>query len=168
MSDRDDAGDPHVIGPGLLPTPFTADEIRDASGTGKAIRILVEQPDGTRFERVNRFSDCDAEGATLERWRAAAGGGVDGEVVGGRVTWRELQGHAAFPENTTLLSEEVLDLPIGRVECLRYDTRAAEATDAASETFWFARAFPGMPVRFESSTPAGVVRTTVIAVDVVR
>jgi len=163
--------DPHVLGPGLLPTPFTADEIRAASGSGKLIRILVEQPDGERFERVNRFSHCDDVGATLERWLVASDGGVEGEASSGRVTWLELQQHAAFPVDRTTVSEETIDLPIGRVECLRYDTRdgdAADGADAASETFWFARAFPGMPVRYQSQTPAGVVRTTVLAVDVMR
>ncbi|SIN83756.1 hypothetical protein [Agromyces cerinus] len=168
MSDPDDAIDSHLLGPDLLPTPFTADEIRNASGSGTTIRILVEEPDGGAFERVNRFSDCDDDGAILERWRVAPGGGVDGEVARGRVTWRELQGHAAFPAATTSRREEMLDLPIGRVECLRFDTRDDEAPDAPVETFWFARALPGMPVRFESPTPAGVVRTTVLAVEVVR
>lgn len=164
MSDPDD---PHVLGPGLLPTPFTADEIRASSGRGKTIRLLVEQPDGEAFERVNRFTDCDDEGAMLERWRVAPDGGVDGQVASGRVTWLELQGHAAFPAERTTVGEETIELPIGRVECLRYDTRD-EAPDAAVETFWFARAFPGMPVRFESPTPAGLVRTTVLAVEPVR
>ncbi|MFB9308213.1 hypothetical protein BJY17_002321 [Agromyces hippuratus] len=167
MSDPDDAVDPHVLGPGLLPTPFTADEIRAASGAGKLIRILVEQPDGERFERINRFSDCDDEGATLERWLVAADGGVEGEVSSGRVTWRELQGHAAFPDDRTTVTEETIELQIGRVECVRYDTRD-EVPDAAVESFWFARSFPGMPVRFESPTPGGVVRTTVLAVEVMR
>lgn len=167
MSDRFDADDPHVLGPGLLPTPFTADEIRDATGTGKTIHILVEAPGGASFERVNRFTECDDEGATLERWRVTPEGGVDGEVASGRVTWLELQGHAAFPAERTTVGEETIDLAVGRVECLRYDTRD-EAPDAPAETFWFARAFPGMPVRFEASTPAGVVRTTVLAVDVMR
>ncbi|WP_139415834.1 hypothetical protein [Agromyces laixinhei] len=159
--------DPHLLGPGLLPTPFTADEIRDASGSGKTIRILVEEPGGETFERVNRFSDCDDEGATLERWRVAVDGEVDGEVASGRVTWRELQGHAAFAAERTTLTEETLELPIGSVECLRYDTRD-ETPDAPIETFWFARAFPGMPVRYESPTPAGIVCTTVLAVEATR
>ncbi|KRC61407.1 hypothetical protein ASE14_11050 [Agromyces sp. Root81] len=65
--------DPHVLGPGLLPTPFTADEIRAASGSGKLIRILVEQPDGETFERINHLIDCDDEGATVEHWPTPAG-----------------------------------------------------------------------------------------------
>ena len=37
-----DSPDPHVLGPGLLPTPFTADEIRVACGSGRTMRLLVE------------------------------------------------------------------------------------------------------------------------------
>ena len=131
-------------------------------------RLDVEQPDGERFERVNRFSDCDAEGATLERRLVAADGGAEGEVSAGRVTWLELQWHAAFPAERTTVTEETLELPMGRLECVRYDTREGDVTDAPVESFWFARAFPGMPVRYESPTPAGIVRTTVVAVDVMR
>lgn len=160
--------DPRILGAGLLPTPFTAAEIRAASGAGKTIRLLVEEPDGARYERVNRFSECDDEGATLERWRVAVDGGVDGEVSTARVTWIELQGHAAFPAGRTIVSEDVLELPIGRVECRRYDVRIDDSADAATEIFWFATAHPGMPVRYEVLTPAGTQRTTVVAVDVVR
>ncbi|WP_051159361.1 hypothetical protein [Agromyces subbeticus] len=164
--------DPRVLGPGLLPTPFTADEIRRASGTGKTIRLLVEEPGGQRYERVNRFSNCDDQGATLERWRVAADGGVDGEVSTARVTWHELQGHAAFPIERTTVTDEVLELPIGRLACRRYGVHGDEpgepdeSADAAAETFWFAASHPGMPVRYEVPTPAGTQRTTVIAVDV--
>lgn len=151
--------DPHVIGPGLLPTPFTAAEIRDATGTGKTIRLRVELPDGSAFERVNRFRETDAEGATLDRWN----GESPGDVASGRVTWAELQSHAAFPADRTTLSTETIELPIGRVECLRYDTK--DAPDADTETFWFSTAHPGMPVRFDSPADGGMVRTTVVSVE---
>src|SRR5215207_4051652 len=163
-----DSADPHVLGPGLLPTPFTADEIRVACGSGRTMRLLVEEPDGERYERVSRFRDCDVDGATLERWRVAADGGVDGEVVSGRITWRELQEHAAFPADRTTMSTETLELPIGRVECLRYDTRDDDSADAPVAKFWFARSHQGMPVYREEPTPAGVQRTTMVEVEVAR
>ncbi|WP_157421467.1 hypothetical protein [Agromyces sp. Leaf222] len=127
-----DAGgvpDPHLLGPGLLPTPFTAEEIRVASGTGKTIRLLVELPDGQRFERVNRFVDVDAEGATLEQWRLDAAGGV-GEVSSERVTWRELQEHAAFPAENAATSRGPLDLVLSGerrvLDCLLYEVRHSD------------------------------------------
>jgi hypothetical protein len=140
--------DPHVLGPGLLPTPFTADEIRAGARGGKTIRMLVEEPDGTTYLRVNRFRDADDEGATLERWTSGPTGIVQGEITSSRVTWLELQGHAAFPADLTTLSSETLQLPIGRVDCLRYEVR--ESSDAEPETFWFAIDHPGMPVRYET------------------
>ncbi|WP_194421277.1 hypothetical protein [Microbacterium abyssi] len=144
--------DPHVLGPGLLPTPFTADQIRDAARGGKTIRMLVEEPDGSTRFRVNRFRDPDDEGAMLERWTSGPTGIVEGEITSSRVTWRELQGHAAFPADLTTLSSETLKLPIGRVECLRYEVR--ESADAEPDTFWFATAHPGMPVRYETHPEA--------------
>ncbi|WP_350348506.1 hypothetical protein ABIQ69_00845 [Agromyces sp. G08B096] len=161
------ADDPHVLGPGLLPTPFTADEIRAATGRGKTIRILVEAPGGVRFERINRFTDCDGDGATLARWRltavGAAADAVDGEIARGRVAWRELQGHAAFPADRTTVVEETVELPLGRLACLRYDTR--DRPDDPVETFWVAREHPGMPVRYEVPTPGGVERSTVVSIE---
>lgn len=151
------ASDEHVLGPGLLPTPFTAAEICATSRAGKVIRLLVETEDGERFERVNRFRDGDDEGATLEQWRADA----PDQVLVRRVSWRELQEHAAFPATTTTVTSEMLDLPLGRLECRRYDTPASE--DAPAATFWFALAHPGMPVRFE----VGGERTTVIGIEAI-
>ena len=165
MSDAPELPDPHVLGPGLLPTPFTADEIRAGTASGRTIRLLVEEPEGERYERVSHLTECDDEGATLERWRIAADGGIDGEVARARVTWLELQEHAAFPADRTSVSSETLELPIGRVECLRYDTRVDESADAAAARFWFSPVHQGMPVRYEVSTPAGVQRTTMVAVE---
>jgi len=143
------ASDPHVLGPGLLPTPFTAGEIRASTGAGKTIRLRVYLPDGGVLERVNRFVDPDAKGATLERWSQPD----RSDVSSNRVTWIELQRHAAFDAETTTLSTETLSLPLGELVCLRYQTPDA--------TFWFSPQHPGMPVRYESD---GVV-TTVVTIE---
>ncbi|HWV47929.1 MAG TPA: hypothetical protein VN035_00610 [Microbacterium sp.] len=161
MSDAEP--DAHLLGPGLLPTPFTADEIRRATGGGKTIRIRIDNPDGSRTLRVNRFRETDADGATLDRWTAGPTGIVEGEITSSRVTWLDLQRHAAFPSDRTVLSTETLDLPIGRVECLRYEVRST--ADAEPDTFWFSVAHPGMPVQYETAVDSGIQRTTVIAIE---
>lgn len=140
--------DPHLLGPGLLPTPFTADEIRDATGSGKTIRLLLEGPDGPLGEHVNQFTDTDAEGATLERWAADD----PKAVVSHRVTWAELQGHAAFDAGTTSVSTVSVRTPLGDLTCRRYDTEDG--------VFWFSLAHPGMPVQYESDG----LRTTVLSI----
>ncbi|HEU5223848.1 MAG TPA: hypothetical protein VFU07_09250 [Candidatus Lumbricidophila sp.] len=161
MNDRT-ASESHLLGPGLLATPFTAAEIRDATGAGKTIRIVVDGPGDRRDERVNRFTDCDEFGATLWRWRVPATGARE-QVSSARVTWNELQSHAAFPADRTSVTDETLDLPLGRLECRRYDTR--ETPDAPASTFWFAAAYPGMPVRYEVTTPDGPMRTTILSIE---
>jgi hypothetical protein len=141
--------DPHLLGPGLLPTPFTADEIRDATGAGRLIRLLLEGPDGPMGEHVNRFSDTDEEGATLDRWATED----PNAVVSNRVTWAELQGHAAFDADTTSVSTVSLSTPLGALTCRRYDTDDG--------VFWFSMAHPGMPVQYESDG----LRTTVLSIE---
>lgn len=150
--------DAHVLGPGLLPTPFTADEIREATGAGKTIRLFVESPDGSQHERFNRFEQTDAEGATLRAWFAEN----PADVVTSRVTWTDLQHHAAFPADHTTVTTEAIDIPLGRVECTRYDT--SDGPDAPVETYWFSPAHPGMPVRYEVPLDGGVLRTTVMSI----
>lgn len=144
-----DATDPHLLGPGLLPTPFTAAEIRDATGTGKLIRLQLDGPDGSLGEHVNRFRETDAEGATLDRWAAAD----PKAVVSNRVTWLELQGHAAFDAATTSVSTVSLSSPLGELTCRKYDT--------GDGVFWFSIAHPGMPVLHESEG----LRTTVLSIE---
>ena len=141
--------DPHLLGPGLLPTPFTADEIREATGSGTVIRLLLEGPDGPLGEHVNRFRETDAEGATLDRWDAED----PKAIVSSRVTWAELQGHAAFDAGTTSVSTVSLSSPLGELTCRKYDTEDG--------VFWFSIAHPGMPVLYESDG----MRTTVLAIE---
>ena len=141
--------DPHLLGPGLLPTPFTAAEIRDATGTGLVIHLLLEGPDGPMGEHVNRFRDVDDEGATLDRWAAED----PNAVVSNRVTWTELQGHAAFDAGTTSVSTVSLSTPLGALTCRRYDTDDG--------VFWFSVDHPGMPVQYESDG----LRTTVLSIE---
>jgi hypothetical protein len=158
--------DPHLLDADLLPTPFSADEIREGCPEGRTIRLLVEPAQGEPFERVNRFVDCDESGATLERWRLGADGSIDGEPERARTTWLDLQRHAAFPAEGATRSRETLELPIGRVECLRYDVRMSPPDNAPVATFWFALDHPGMPVRYEQPTGGGVDRTTMVADEV--
>lgn len=148
--------DPHVVAEGLLPTPFTAAEIRDALRAGAVIRVRIEEPDGTTTERINRFSAGDDDGALLESHPADA----PEAAKGARVTWRELQAHAAFPADRTTVATEVIEHPLGRLECRRYDV----ADEDGGSVFWFALAHPGMPVRYETTDATGTTRTTVLAI----
>ena len=76
------------------------------------------------------------------------------EVV---AAWTDLQAHASFPAAITTISHETIDTPLGTVECLRYDV----ANDDHTNTFWFAPAHPGMPIRLTSDAQNGPTTTVV-------
>src|SRR5688572_23478557 len=118
MADQTD--DPHVLASGHAPTPFTADEIRDASGVAKPIRRLVDDAGGPSYHLVSRYLECDDVGATMERARFSLDGAPLGDPQVGRVTWLDLQTHASFPADATTIESEVIDTAIGDLDCLRY------------------------------------------------
>lgn len=144
-----------MLGPGLAPTPFTAAEIRAGCPAGRTIDLLVESPDAAPYVRYNRFISCDETGATIERGRRS--GDAEIESTRGWASWAELQAHAAFPAAATTIVPETIAIPVGTVDCLRYTVRDGGSTTV----FWFAPAFPGMPVRVDR--PQEGTTTTMIA-----
>lgn len=157
----DEIGDPHVLGPGLAPTPFTADEIRGGCPSGRTIRMRVEAVGEAPFDRLSRFVECDETGATLERARWSPEGSPLGEPEVTRVTWAELQGHASFPAEATVIEPERIVTPIGELDCLRYTVRDG----ATEEVFWFAEDLPGMPVTYLTRSGGQVVLTVSVVDD---
>ena len=156
-----DRTDANVLGPGRAPTPFTAEEIRDGCPTGRTIRLLVESDDDEPLVRVNQFVECDADGATIERWRMTADGEPLGPAEKERATWAQLQAHASFPADQTTIALDTIETPIGELECRRYTVR-----DGASlHTFWFATTSPGMPVKYRTEHDGRVITTATVISD---
>lgn len=148
--------DPHALGPDLAPTPFTADEIREGCPDGH--RLLVRtQVDGMTTYHCDPFAAGDAEGGELTQVVTDASGTPVEDPHPSRVTWRELQAHAAFPAAATAVEPERISTPLGELDCLRYDVER----DGGTSTFWFAPEHPGMPVRYRS----GGALVEVVAID---
>jgi hypothetical protein len=143
--------DPHDLGPGLLPTPFSADEVRAGCPAGRMIRLRIESAGAPDVLRGSRYVRVDADGAQIEDSTSTEAGEPLGETRSHWATWRELQEHAAFPEASTVASDVELALPFGVLECRLYTMTEGETV----HRFWFAAAHPGMPVRY-STEEAGV------------
>lgn len=148
--------DPHVLGDGLAPTPFTADEIR--AGCPDGHRVLVRtvrtsERAGEPTFHVSGFEDGDAEGVTITSTPADTTGRPTGDARRTRVTWLDLQRHAAFPAADATVATERIRLEIGERDRLRYEVAGPEGVS----TFWFALEHPGMPVRY--ATPGFAAET---------
>lgn len=142
--------DPRVLHPGHAPTPFTAEQIRAGSPPGRMVTARTEAAGEPDRVDVTLFLETDEDGAMLES---------NGEKH--RVTWRELQGHASYPAAITTIGEDVIDIPLGRMECLSYRV----AADDTASTFWFAKDRPGMPVLFMTESDGAIVSTTFVVAD---
>lgn len=142
--------DPHILHPGHAPTPFTAEEIRQGCPTGRTVTARTEaagEPDGVD---VTVFLVTDEVGAVLESNGTAH-----------RVTWRDLQSHASFPADVTSIDHDLVEIPLGKMECLRYRV----AGDDTVSSFWFARDRPGMPVLFMTERAGSIISTTFVVAD---
>jgi hypothetical protein len=117
------------------PTPYTAEQIRDATRPGRSYTWRLEESGKPPVERTVEFTRVDAEGAELRRDGAAR-----------RVTWEELRKHAEFPRALVTTREETVTVPAGTYDCIVYvvNDRAAGETS----TFYFAKTMPGAPVLF--------------------
>ena len=137
--------DPYQFRVGDRPTPFSAQEIRQGCPPGRTVRALVVRAGEEPYVRVIRFSTGDEEGADQEVWTEMLDGTRLTETETGHSNWRERQGHASMPADRTEVTEEEIVIPAGRFACVRY-TRTDEET---VNVFWFAKAAPGMPLKFE-------------------
>lgn len=135
--------------PGHAPTPFTASEIRDGCPSGRQVTTRITDDTGDISTTVTTFRDVDEAGAIF-----ATGSGNH------RVTWEDLQAHASFPAADTTIGAEIIETPLGVLECMVYTVvRPPEL-----HRLWFARDLPGMPIRTEVSVDGHVItRTEVIA-----
>jgi hypothetical protein len=147
------AADPHQLAPDHLPTPFTAEEIREGCPPGRTLRIRIERTGEAAVIRVVRYSDTDADGAVQESLTEGLDGSRLSDPERERSTWLELQEHASFPIASTERTEDVLTIPAGRFACLRYTRTDPDGI----WRFWFARDLPGQPVRFEREADGQIV-----------
>ena len=137
-------GDPRRLHPGDLPTPFTADEIRDGCRPGRELRMRIERAGQDPIIRVVRYLVGDETTAIQETWEESVDGVTLREPEVHREMWLDLQDHASFPADSTVVADETIEIPAGTFACLRY----TQTVDDGTRTFWFAKDLPGQPVHW--------------------
>ena len=138
-----------------LPTPFTAAEIRDATPEGHTVDVTIEE-NGVVRRRRTVFTDCDAEGARIHTVALDEHGGEVGDRAVARATWADLQGHASFPADATVRTDDTVTTALGTFECCRYEVRRGDDV----MNFYFANDLPGMPVLVSTSREGALMSVT--------
>ncbi len=134
--------------PGLLPMPFTADEIREEWVEGLTLVMHTKTPEGETRDRWTVVA-ADTEGVDIRFAPIDAAGNAAGEPRDERSGWVELRDHASYPADTASLEEVTRDTALGRLDCWLYRVRD-DATGSETEVL-FAKQLPGAPVEMRMS-----------------
>lgn len=141
--------------------PFTAEQIRTGTPDGHTLDIVTTREGEVVDRRRTIYFDPDETSVSMRLAPLSEAGVVDADAMEARTTWADLREHAVFPAETTTVTEETIDTPLGNLPCRRYDVASGETTLA----YWFSAAHPGMPVRSATlSDGVEVEVTTVVAI----
>jgi hypothetical protein len=143
----------HRLRPDHHPTPFSAEQIRDGFLVGREVRSLVVRAGEAPSVAVRRDVSLDTDSGVYEVWTETLDGERISDPEQGASTFLELQGHASMPIEATTIEPVEIDVPMGRFDGLRYTRTRANTVDS----FWFALARPGAPLRIESRVGGEVV-----------
>ncbi len=151
----------HRLDPDHHPTPFSADQIREACAPGRSNVYRIDPSEGPSHLYAWWFTDGDEEGATIVAENRDLAGTPISEQTTARASWLDLQRHARFPIATTTVATDQVETPAGSFDCWCYLTRG---NDAVTRT-WFARDLPGPPVLQVTDGPASRRMELVAVVD---
>ena len=143
----------HRLQPDHHPTPFSAAQIRDGFVVGREVRTLTIRAGEEPYVHVRRSISADDETGVYEFWTETLDEERTSEAEQDGSNFLELQGHASMPIAATTIEPVEIDVPMGRFEGLRY----TRSVDDSVDTFWFALARPGAPVRIERRVGGEVV-----------
>jgi hypothetical protein len=114
--------------PVTAPTPYTAEQIRDACPAGKRLDFNVDAPGKERQVRTMSFVTADANGADVEMATLDSTGHSAEPAKRSHFTWEELREHALFPASATEITSESITVPAGTFDCRLYTVRSVTET----------------------------------------
>jgi hypothetical protein len=154
--DEKPAEDPRRLKPGDAPTPYTAEQIRKACPDGRTDVFRIEAMAGVTIMTM-KFAKGDENGVEVETTIAKE----DGTPVGNRTTksaWKDLQAHGSFPEKDTTITEETVEVPGGKFDCLLYTVvQKMEGPGTVTVRMYFAKDRAGPPVKMTREAEGKVI-----------
>ncbi len=134
-----------------LPTPYTAEQIRDSWPLGMQVVTRYTTPGGVNSSRTV-VTAWSPEKVSMTDQGVDKRGGAVGEVRAFDATWEELRDHARFLIATSSRERTTRETPLGELDGWQY---RVEEEDGGVSEFFFPDRFPGAPVVY-SKTKDGV------------
>jgi hypothetical protein len=130
------------------PTPFNAQEIYEGCPRGRKIIFQLETFGKAIMFQSLEFQTVEKDEVVFESITK----GSDGKQLGSRKLtvgkWKDLQTHASFPKNQTVITSESYTTPAGTFDCWLY-TISDKKKKKNVKRLWFAKKLPGPPVCYE-------------------
>lgn len=146
---------------GTLPTPFSADQIRDAMVEGLRMTLHMQVEGGEQWERWTVLAHDD-EGVEIEFAPVDDEGFVTGYPRKERNTWTALRDHAKFASDRAHREPTKKSTRLGTFEGWTYVV--SDPTEGTVTEFFFANECPGPPLEFETKKDgATLVKMEVVA-----
>jgi hypothetical protein len=131
--------------PPFLPTPYSAEQIREVWQPGFQVETKTTDAGGESLRRLTVVA-ASAEGCTIRSEALSAQGSTTGEPRELRSSWEELRDHARFAASKATRERAECRSPLGALPGWRYATTNANGDALA---MCFADATPGPPVEYE-------------------
>jgi len=129
--------------PELLPTPYTAEQIRDEWVPGLSLRVRSVLPRAEVYERWTVLS-ADEAGAEIEYVDLDDQGQTSGEPRTEWTSWTELRDHGSFEAGNAERERVSRETPLGSREGWLY--RVHDEDEGTTTELFFADDFPGAPL----------------------
>jgi hypothetical protein len=139
----------------MLPTPYTAEQIRDAMPVGTTLKFVTEEAGKPAVTSLWTVVAADAETGTFRFQELAPDGTPAGVAEESTFPWPDLRDHALFPAAGTTRADSEVETPAGRFRTLSYEVRTAEDV----QRFHFSVDHPGPPVWMQVEKGGQVVLT---------
>jgi hypothetical protein len=132
--------------PPTLPTPYTAEQIRDAWQPGFRVEMRSAEAGVTTLQRMTVVS-ATPETVTIRSESLRADGEPSEPARESTAKWTELRDHASFPATKATRERAECHSQLGAMPGWRY---AVALADGGALTMCFADATPGPPVEHET------------------
>ncbi|HMI87912.1 MAG TPA: hypothetical protein VK550_27705 [Polyangiaceae bacterium] len=130
--------------PDMAPTPYTAEQLRDANRPGTVYRYKIEAAGEPTVIKVMKFtSGGSAESAEVKDESLDQAGQPMAPATVEHTPWEDLRRHGEFPRAALAVQPGSIEVPAGKFEVMVY---TVTAPNGEVGKFYFAKSYAGPPV----------------------
>lgn len=144
----------------MLPTPYTAAQIREACGDGRVFTFQLTDAEGHVVYQAIRFEHGTGKAVDVTSWSFDASGAPLEAPSTHKAKWTELRDHASFTTAEATRTRAMARTELGTFEVWQYDiTSTTQDGKTQVDHMSFADTLAGPPLRWTTEVGGAVVMT---------